>query len=387
MSDVLRTLREARPAELDPAAPIDEGVRRTELARAMATPPASGSARPRSRRLPMWGAGLAGAAAAAALVVTNLPHGATTPDARRQAPSPTRTLDARTVLLAAAEKADGQTEATAAYWHRTAVSSGYFQTGPAGARYTVVVRQKDETWTPAKPGAKAVSRQQKLGARPAAPADEAAWRRAGSPTTFKLEVPVISRAGGTLNGGRALKPMEATTAPGPVRTSSSPLVDGDKVFWLGRNVTMKDLRALPSDPAKLKAALLRWYGGHDTESTSVAMGSDQWLFQVARGLVTTMPVRPEVRAGAFRMLAGLDSVRGIGRIRDAQGRAGDAIAVNEKTRVGVLRHQLIIDPSTGDALADETVLAKPITGDARPPGFMIASEAVTATEWTPTAPH
>ncbi|WP_207399464.1 hypothetical protein, partial [Actinomadura fibrosa] len=45
---------------------------------------------------PAASAGPAVPGGAAALVVTNLPHGATTPDARRQAPSPTRTLDART---------------------------------------------------------------------------------------------------------------------------------------------------------------------------------------------------------------------------------------------------------------------------------------------------
>ncbi|MGP4026400.1 hypothetical protein [Actinomadura sp. 3N407] len=41
-------------------------------------------------------------------------------------------------------------------------------------------------------------------------------------------------------------------------------MDGGEVFWLGRNVTVEDLRSLPSDPERLKARLMRWYEGRDT---------------------------------------------------------------------------------------------------------------------------
>ncbi len=44
MRDVLHTLREARPAELDPDAPVDGDVRRAELAHAMAGRRAPGAA-------------------------------------------------------------------------------------------------------------------------------------------------------------------------------------------------------------------------------------------------------------------------------------------------------------------------------------------------------
>ncbi len=127
-----------------------------------------------------------------------------------------------------------------------------------------------------------------------------------------------------------LKSFTAKTAPGRPEVSSSPLVDGDKVFWLGRNVTMKDLRSLPSDPKRLKAELLRWYKGHGTESND-PMSSDEWLYQVARGLVMDMPVKPEVRAAGFRMLAALPAVKSVGKVQDPQGRTGNAIAVDEKT--------------------------------------------------------
>ncbi|TDD79312.1 CU044_5270 family protein [Actinomadura rubrisoli] len=393
MSDVLRTLREARPEELGPDVAVDDGTRRAELTRAMAARPstrAAGDARKRPSRgrlLPVWGIGLVGAAAAAALVATNLPSGGGAP--HRQAGGPggpaAETLDAKTVLLAAAEKADARPDRMRAYWRQTTISTNAYQAKVPGGWYTVVTRERSETWTPSKPGVRTWTRQQELGVRPAAPADEAAWRRAGSPSTFQLEVPMIGPKNGKARP--AFKPFKATTAPGRVRTESSPLVDGDKVFWLGRNVTMKDLRALPGDPKRLKAALLRWYDGHDTESSSVPQSADAWLYRTAGGLVTGMPVRPEVRAAAFRMLAGLKTVRGLGKVKDTQGRTGDAIAMDERTSIGVVRHRLVIDRSTGNALADETVLVKPAAGESRPAGWLLGSEAVMNTEWTDSAPR
>ncbi|WP_242902637.1 CU044_5270 family protein [Actinomadura terrae] len=383
MSDVLRTLREARPGELDPDARVDENVRAAELARAMATPRNVTERTPRRRLVrPAWGLGLVGVAAAAALVVTTLPSdgnggGAADPGPRAGGGAE-RPSDARTVLLAAAEKLDGQTEGTGAYWHIATKSYNYDRVGDPA--YTIVTVGKDDGWTPTRPGGRSHGRQQSLGAKPATPADEAAWRRAGSPSEFEIRI-------GTPLGKGRYKSLKVRTAPGPARTSSMPLVDGDKVFWLGRNVTMKDLRALPSEPKRLKATLLRWYGGHDTESDSVPMSADAWLYRVGGSVVTSLPVTPKVRAAAFRMLAGLKSVEGIGRVKDAEGRTGDAIAMDEKTWRGVIRHRLVIDPSNGNALADENVLVKPSGKESAPAGSLLNSTTVLTMEWTDSAPR
>ncbi|WP_433466007.1 CU044_5270 family protein [Spirillospora sp. CA-128828] len=388
MSDVLRTLREARPAELDPDAPVDEGVRRAELARAMAAAPSAplSAAVPARRRMrPVWGLGLAGAvtagAVAAAAVITT-GGGATGGDGTGPGRSgaPTVTLDARTVLLAAAEKADGQSETMRAYWHQVTISSGTYTVGTGGDRYDITVRSRSESWTPSRPGGKQWGGQQDLGARPATKADEEAWRRAGAPTTFKIKVPVAPGAKGRL------KPFTATTAPGRRYFNGSPLVDGDKVFWLGRNVTMKDLRSLPSDPKRLKAELMRWYKGHDTESNR-PMAADDWLYTVARGLVMDMPVKPAVRAAGFRMLAGLPAVKSLGKVTDPEGRTGNAIGLEEKTPTGVIRNEMIIDMSSGTALASVNVMVAPAAGTTIPAGRTMGSTVTVSTEWTDSKPR
>ncbi|NDU73178.1 hypothetical protein GWI34_11105 [Actinomadura sp. DSM 109109] len=380
MKDVMRVLRDARPEEMDPAAPVDEGVRRAELARAMAAPAGAGSTAPARRARPVWKLGLAAAVSAgavAAAVVVVAPGGDGTPS-RGPGGGGEQVLDARTVLLAAAEKADGQTDTVRAFWHQVTVSSSTYPVGKGGGRYDVTVRSRAETWTPSRPGGKAWSAQQELGARPATKADEEAWRRAGSPGTFKIEIPVAA-------GGRP-KGFTARTAPGPRSLSGSALVGGDKVFWLGRNVSMKDLRSLPSDPKRLRAALLRWYKGHDTESNR-PMAADRWLYAVARGLVLDMPVKPEVRAAAFRMLAGLPAVRSLGRVTDPQGRTGNAIGLEEKTPRGVIRDELIIDPASGTALGSRNVMVAPAAGEGVPAGRTMNSTALVGAEWTDSKPR
>ncbi|GAA4078770.1 CU044_5270 family protein [Actinomadura miaoliensis] len=384
--DVLRTLAAARPAELDPDAPVDPATRAAELARARTGHSRAERVVPRRRVRPMWGLGLVGAATAALVAATTLTGtGTDSPTTVRPGASGApRAMDARTVLLAAADQADKQTEDVRAYWYQATVARNYLRATSPQGDYTVVSEERSEGWTPSAPGGRQWGRQQSLGVRPATKADQAAWQRAGSPSTFQVKTPVAPK-------GRAAsryKNAELNAAPGKPQLSSTPLVDGDKVFWLGRNVTMKDLRSLPADPARLKKSLLRWYKGHDTESSSVPMASDEWLFQVTRGLVIDMPVKPEVRAAAFRMLAELKTVRSVGEVKDAQGRTGAAVAVTTSTPNGVLQHRLIIDPGTGNALSDEIVVLKPAGANANlPAGTPLQSTTVIKTTWTDSAPR
>ncbi|WP_019633498.1 CU044_5270 family protein [Actinomadura atramentaria] len=378
-NDPLRVLAEARPDELHPDAPVDPDRRQAELSRAMLGAPASVTA-PARRGVPRWGlalAGLGAAAAVAAGAVVALPGGSG--PHRAPATAAPVALDARTVLLSAAEHSLARPSTAGRYWHTSVISRASWR---ADGGYTVVTRTRQDTWTPRTPGQEIIAVQQELGARPASPADERAWRAAGAPTRIKAR---------TTTSGTRFKPAVLTTAQGAPERSATGQVDGDKVFWLGRNVTVKQLQALPGDPAALRKSLLAWYDGHDTESASVRQSSDQWLFRVASALVDgTMPVMPKVRAAAYRMLSKLTTVRSLGEVTDPQGRRGVGIALPEPgdAKAGTVENRLIIDPETGDALATETVLLKPGgANDALPAGAVIASSAAITTEWTNTDPR
>ncbi|GAA0843633.1 CU044_5270 family protein [Streptosporangium amethystogenes subsp. fukuiense] len=383
-------LRAARPAHLDDT-PVDPRTRAAELSRAMARPRPA----PARRRIvrPVWGLGLAGAAAAVtAVAVVISATGGTAPRAPsvQVISSPATTtprieLAGRSILLAAAHGAARQPDVTGAYWHTVSVSRNLFEA--ADGDYTLVDRQRNEVWTPSATGGEQWSRTRSLGVEPASPDDRAAWERAGSPT----EIQVRSPKGGDnpKSEGFAL-----STEPGAAQDGHAPLVDGDKVFWLGRNVSMKDLRGLPEDPEGLKAWLLRSYEGHDTESDT-PMSSDAWLFAVTVGLITDMPVTPQVRGAAFRMLADLETIEVVRDVVDAEGRTGSAVAIEERARAkadakggeGILRNRLIFDEATGRALARDSVVVRPGGLQAGfAPGTVWNSETVLAAGWTDERP-
>ncbi|MFI7636510.1 CU044_5270 family protein [Nonomuraea sp. NPDC049400] len=370
-------LRAARPAHLDDDRPVDPRTRAAELSRAMSIP------RPARRRRgvarPAWGLGLAGAAAAvtAAAVVLSMNGAAPTP--RPPAGSPASvpstqkvTLSARDVLLAAAAKADRQPEGKGEYWHTVSVHRTLFTAAKGG--YRVLDQRRDEGWTPSATGEdqEQWGRMQSLGARPASEEDRQAWERAGSPTAIEVTVPGKSR------------PMVLQTSPRRAMTGHTPLVDGDKVFWLGRNVTMKDLRELPADPDGLKKRLLSWKG----QDTDVPKSGDGWLFVVSTGLIMDMPVTPEVRGAAFRMLAELDDVQVVENVTDAQGRRGTAVAIKDRTQGGgVSENRLIFDEATGRALANEHVVVEPGGFQAGlEPGTVWNSDALIEAGWTDAKP-
>lgn len=378
-------LRAARPGHLGDR-PVDEQTRAVELARAMSRPREAGQ--PRRRRVVRPALGLAGAAAAVTAAVVVVSGNGAVPPTTPQTPggqgvvasaepsAPRVRLSARQVLLAAAEKADQQTEGSGDYWHSVSVIRNLYRAKDGD--YLIMDQDRSEGWTPSATGGEQWSRSESLAAKPATEADRTAWEQAGAPSEIEVRVP--GKGGGKGKYGA----ITLSTSPGRAETSHSPLVDGDKVFWLGRNVTMKDLRALPSEPGELKKWLMASYEGHGTESTSEKMSGDAWLFKVSVGLIMDMPVTPEVRGAAFRMLADLDDVKVAQDVTDAEGRRGTAVSVEEGVQGGgVTENRLVFDEETGQALANEQVVVKPggMQADFEP-GTVWASQALIEAGWT-----
>ncbi|MEV4621054.1 CU044_5270 family protein [Asanoa sp. NPDC049573] len=113
----------------------------------------------------------------------------------------------------------------------------------------------------------------------------------------------------------------------------------------GQGRSAREIAALPAGPDQLKAKLLSWYAAGDRSD---------FLFYAASALVLNLPARPEVRAAAYRMLAGVPGVTVLGPVTDAAGRSGIAVAIEHRGDGGARGQvRLIIDPASGAALAQE----------------------------------
>jgi hypothetical protein len=361
----LDQLGAARPAYLDTA--TDPETRARELHHALSGPRQTRSGRlagPRRVRLPILGTGLVAATAAAATAIVVVSH--TAPDRPGHshpgtASAPSVRLDARQVLLAAAAGAARQPDTSGAWWHTRTVSQLLVRVA-SPAPFWAWQRQGEQMWTSRDPAGDQWSSTRSLAFRPAGAADAAAWKRAGSPAQVTTEA-VTPGAKGSV-GKLAGETLSATD--GPAHETKVPSVGGGDVFWLGRNVTMRELLSLPDTPRALKSWLLASYGGHDTESDSTPESSQGWLFRVATGLISDMPVRPKVRAAAFAMLADLPGVSVTRGVRTADGGIGTAVGIEEVSKAkatdptgGLNLDRLVFDESTGRPLQTDSIVVKP----------------------------
>ncbi|GAA4257276.1 CU044_5270 family protein [Dactylosporangium darangshiense] len=303
--DVLRTLAEARPHRLDPSRvpPLPD------------LPALQALARPRARRPRGLALGAATAAVAAAgVALAVLTTGGENPT-QPVPPPPVAGSSAAPIgnlLLLAAERALAEPPATGRYW-RTQTETG--ETRHLAA-YDVTIRMAMDDWRAAAGGGVSVGRY--LGADPV---DEAAWRAAGAPTSWRDGDVTIEKA------------------PGGQFTRALPANAG---FMLaGRPVTAADLAGLPTEAGALRGELVRRYG-------------EKSLFDAAEQLVLDLPAPPAVRAAAFRVLAGIDGVAVAGPATDRSGRTGTAVVYRRQGDAGWSETRLIIDPQTGRALAEES---------------------------------
>ncbi|MFI6515179.1 CU044_5270 family protein [Spirillospora sp. NPDC050679] len=307
----------------------------------------------------------AGTAAAVAVAVLGAGDPASSgPSGPQAAPS------ARSILLAAAGQAERQPAATGRYWRSVVQDDLLVKAGPAAAPYKVVVRQLNGEWTPADPKAPTWSLTQDLGARPATPADEAAWKRAGSPSEHLQPVPEQARR----KTGVTARKIPA--APGPRRVERGDPA-GARPFFVGRDLSLREILALPADPERLRQALVRYSGGRaDSEK----------LFEYAANMVLHYPATPKARAAAFRMMAGLDGVRALGRDTDDRGRAGQAVSLQVTVPgVAVTEWRLIVDPAAGRALAWESRTVRPLAPTGRK-GERTDTATVVEAGWTDAPP-
>lgn len=161
---------------------------------------------------------------------------------------------------------------------------------------------------------------QDLGARPATARDAAAWRRDGSP---------------------AWKAWYQTGLTIPAHPEPRRAILGKPGSSTGRPIP------LPTDPAKLRAALLAGQG------SSHYSGPPQQVLYAEIREVLISPATPALRAAAYQVLAGLPGIQMKPGVRDPAGRPGTALWLGSPDQI------MIVDPATGMLLADEWIATGP----------------------------
>lgn len=348
-----------RPAEVRPAALDGDPA-------AVTAQPQPGLRRGAPRRNLVLAA-TAMAATVAIAGLNQLTHPASSPDA---APGPGRPgatgpADARQVLLVAAERAALQGDGTDRYWHLTSQLGNRYDVGG----YFVLGRTEIEEWLPTFTGGKAVRCGTPLGAEPASDADVAAWKAAGSPSTW------TSRPSGGEPGGRELAavPGQRTCGGGP-----------ERAYRLGgADLTPAQVQELPADPAALKEMILssdaarRTAEGHQPQD--LGRHQSEVLFSAAVELLLRLPVSAPIRSAAYTMLADLPGVTMSAQATDQLGRPGAGVEYTYGEADGTDRTtRLIVDLATGAILAEEHREA----GTTAPRYYTV----VTETEFAPEAP-
>jgi hypothetical protein len=278
---------------------------------------------------------------------------------------PRRTADS--VLLAAADAAGRQAE-SGRYLHTSSRETRLVSAGTAQASFLVVRDLETDRWQAVRPARDASPVwTRRLGARPLTAEDEKTWREAGAP----------ARVAGLPGADRPRIAPNRTAAWKKTETGAGRSGKRAAVGTLGsRPVTLGQLNALPADARGLRDALLTRHQD--------AAGADLWLFTVSRELLDgSLPVRPEVRAATYRMLAELDGVEPLGSVQDARGRQGTGIALEEPDgERGRVRHVLIVDEGTGRLLETRDVLVEPSPAYARIPAGTVYDSTVYEHEWT-----
>ncbi|TCO30297.1 hypothetical protein EV652_105291 [Kribbella steppae] len=329
-------------------------------------------ARQAARRRRFTGVGLTAVAAAVAIGALAVPlvlspdpdSAASAPPAPGSAAGPVAEMSAGQVLLVAATHEEKAEATTGTYFRVRKVQSkewtvmpgkivccGSQPAGPGGYKLRELV--VTETWTGLKGGTGWLG-VRSLGASPATPADEAAWRRAGSPSSWNTG-PADTREG-----------EDRILSSKPGKATFFEVRDGaDRYTALGLNGTLEDVLALPSTPEELRARLLKVASGTAPDASQVSA-----LAQISSGLLSDTPALPKVRAAAYRLLAGLPGATVKHNIVDLAGRTGTAVGFSFPAYQ--LKLQLIIDPKTGRLLSsshtggkngDSTVLLSGWTDD------------------------
>jgi hypothetical protein len=350
--------------------------------------PSARTARQGRRRAPgrfSLGLGLvAGIATAAVLVATIGGGGDPTPRLSAQE-AQEQHLAARQLLLAAADTLDKEKPLkVGSYWRQRTVEGKAFHVDGDGNGYVVYAEVENDSWeakykaltlqwtnqdgvliTKSQKEHKFFSRPNPVG--PQTPEDTAAWKKAGSPTRWKV----------TSDGDHLVLTMDNKNPPSAEGSTYVRRPNPD-VAGIDDQPDVDQRLQLGKDPAVFVAAVRKDAGFIE--------GSAQELMTGSR-YVGDKLASPQSRAALFRMLANLPGIRSIGSVKDAHGRPGIGLAPPWINRVDgtVVEYQLILDPRTYDILGDQMIVKKAGKDGVRP-GALFSYGYTLSEGWTNESP-
>ncbi|MCP2337758.1 hypothetical protein [Actinomadura rupiterrae] len=284
------------------------------------------------------------------------------------------------------------------FWHTDEVSGTIYVQRPAsGASYTIFGAQTEAFhYTSAKPDGGEGFFSRELPARPATPQDEAAWKRAGSPRSFR----VWSNDHYFTYSATRTTPWTDDSAGERGGAFPGPSGSGDPSGGRRPAMTAAQVAALPTDPDALAKIFFV-----DDPKARYAPGTGRLTparkLSVAGRALKNMPLPPKVRAGLMRALAKQSGIQTVKGVADPLGRKGVALAAEPETITRTAeygapaqeqgtyteRRELLFNPDTGELLATLTVLVRPGGPYAAlKPGAVIDYFSVRSSGWTQAKP-
>lgn len=297
----------------------------------------------------------------------------TSPRVEQTAPAtaaPAAPQTARQFFLVAAERSQAAAATRGRYWVLSKEHAEPRRVGPATRPYYILNRRGIAYWDTMSTAYESAVLRRDAGAAPITAEDVAAWKADGSPTRWVVA------------GGKRV----FSAAPGPwtpLPGRPAPRGSGERAHELptyeltGGQVTLAQLDDLPTEPRALRRKL-----SDLLDRSDVLLANDHTLFVAMKQLVSDLPVSPQVRAAAYRVLAEVKGATVLGTVQDQNGRAGTAVGFVRRDDMGRwYQTRLIVDLGTGQALAEEIW----DLGSGRKPaatGTLRSSELVVRAEFT-----
>ncbi|MFB4270905.1 CU044_5270 family protein [Nonomuraea sp. GTA35] len=290
--------------------------------------------------------GLAAAAAAVAVIAPAMLSDSTISIAPQPSTSVSVTAEptAQQILLAAAVAVE-KAPASGDYW-RTATINQWMLTDPTRS-YVLEGRRSAEVWLAKRPDLPSWRMRQDLGVKPATPRDEAAWRAAGAPTTWRYP--------------KDMKTENLFSVPSRPLEAAAGERTGERLHWktvgdlAGKSLTWQEMRAIPGEPETLRSYLEERIGRLDLAGSGMDVEEARAYILIRNcvDIISTLPASPETRASAYRVLASLPGIRAEAEMTDPLGRPGQVLSYQEEIEPGVFsKVQLVVDPGTGLLLAE-----------------------------------